>query len=251
MCLCVASTKADLLGVVMDSSKTKLVITDYTDEFDLQGTITEVDNSTSDMYITYENFTTGVDIDGVDIDGYTMLFVLNFAGAGQNYTASGDFKLQDVDGTTTWDVVADFASTSISLSYVGFPGQAEQPYLNISGTLVASSGNSSILVGSDPWVFTGETHPGGSVGDADSDATTITVGDRDAYQTGGVVAIHYPVSGFGLLPGDTLQDLFYAVGLNSTIGNGSIHAQIMPVPAAVILGILGMSVAGMKLRKYA
>ena len=40
-------------------------------------------------------------------------------------------------------------------------------------------------------------------------------------------------------------------GIHSTKSTDSYHVSVVPVPAAVILGILGLGVVGLKLRKYA
>jgi len=108
------------------------------------------------------------------------------------------------------------------------------------------SGNPSILMGSDPWVFTGDMHDGGP-GNADGNLLTITVNEPGNHDTGGLVALHYPVYGSF----SSLQDLFASLGQGSVLDNGSVHAQVVPIPAAVLLGMLGLGVTGMKLRKYA
>jgi len=51
----------------------------------------------------------------------------------------------------------------------------------------------------------------------------------------------------------TIQDIGFRVKLDQGIQGDSdtFHVSLVPVPAAVILGILGLGVAGWKLRKYA
>jgi hypothetical protein len=43
------------------------------------------------------------------------------------------------------------------------------------------------------------------------------------------------------------------LAVSSADGSGYLHAEIhsTPIPAAVLLGIIGLGVAGLKLRKYA
>jgi hypothetical protein len=55
----------------------------------------------------------------------------------------------------------------------------------------------------------------------------------------------------------TLEDIGFMVQFNkATTGGGTntsddFHTSVVPVPGAILLGILGLSVAGIKLRKYA
>ncbi len=44
---------------------------------------------------------------------------------------------------------------------------------------------------------------------------------------------------------------WFGDGFDYTTNSGSVDASVVPVPAAVILGILGLGVVGIKLRKYA
>ena len=46
-------------------------------------------------------------------------------------------------------------------------------------------------------------------------------------------------------------DWFGSGAWGGTVTGGSVDANVVPVPAAVLLGMLGLSVAGVKLRKYA
>lgn len=55
----------------------------------------------------------------------------------------------------------------------------------------------------------------------------------------------------------TLEDIGFIIQFNkATTGEGTnwsddFHASVVPVPGAVLLGILGLSIVGVKLRKYA
>ncbi len=49
----------------------------------------------------------------------------------------------------------------------------------------------------------------------------------------------------------TSQGSWFSLGPHEDVKGGSIDASVVPVPAAFILGILGLSIAGIKLRKYA
>ena len=44
---------------------------------------------------------------------------------------------------------------------------------------------------------------------------------------------------------------WFTTGTSTDVKGGSLDASVVPVPAAVLLGMLGLSVAGLKLRKYA
>ena len=51
--------------------------------------------------------------------------------------------------------------------------------------------------------------------------------------------------------GTSLVDIGFIVKLPTGTLDDTFHTSVVPVPAAVILGILGLGVAGIKLRKYA
>jgi hypothetical protein len=196
------------------------------------------EDSDSRLTAKIQNSVTHATLDGVRIDGFNMSLTFNFLGSGSTYSANGDFTLADKNSTA---LMARFTSTNVSLSPLG---GAEE--LSIEGLLTTMPGQSSILVGGNPWVFVGDHQQG--TANQDSAGTTITVANPLSYITGGLVALHYPVYGdYG-----SLEELFGALDKSDELDNGSMHAQItpVPVPATVLLGLLGLGAAGLKLRKF-
>jgi len=239
LCVGVAPAMADL-AVVIDSSETMLTIDSKASQFDLTALGTARDSG-SRMTAQVQDTVTTNTLDGIRIDGYSMSLGFHFLGAGNAYTANGSFKLGDVSATTTWDMEADFTSSSVALVTVG-----GEKRLEIQGSLSPISGNPSILMGSEPWVFTGTAQSGPA--NADGVLTTITIPGAFRYDTGGLVAMYYPVFG----QPSSLQDLFNSASVGTHMDNGSVQAQVVvPVPAAFLLGFLGLGAAGLKLRRYA
>ncbi|MCU0913201.1 MAG: hypothetical protein MUC88_01400 [Planctomycetes bacterium] len=224
------------LAVVVDASQTKMTIQNKASAYNLEGLV-EALNVNSDLTVQIQDTDTHAALDGVKLDNYDMDLLFHYVGSGNNYTANGTFELEDNSGSSK--MKANFTSTSVSLTTLG--GQLQ---LMMDGVLSTFSGD-SILLGGAPWVFTGDSNFSGA--DADGNAQTVTIDDPSDHDVGGLVAIHYPVYG----KYSTLEQLFTALANGSTLGNGSVHAQVVPVPAALLLGVLGVGVTGLKLRKYA
>jgi hypothetical protein len=238
LCLHAAPASAEL-WVVFDIDGTKMTMTNEGSTH--AGDITiDPDALYPEPYLIADivESTTGIPQDRVWIDGaeliQTMLAMhLDFAGSGQNWTATGDLLIRDYDGSDR--VKAEFVSSSVSV---------QGGNLDIAGSLKTVAGATSVLVpGSDPWTFKGE---GGS-GGADTVVDTITVPSNvDQYLGGTVVVMHYALPvGIG-----SLEDVF-SLATGTDVLRGDLDVTITPVPAAVLLGMLGMSVAGFKLRRFA
>jgi len=238
--LCVAAAPAMAgLSVVVDSSQTQMTITTKTSQNDVIGVATAKSGTSQLTVETQDNTPPGAILDGVEETGYTMALTFHFLGAGNAYTANGTALFADADATVPWDIQADFTSTSVALVTVGTSVRLE-----IQGLMSTMPGNEAILVGGDPWVFTGTASDGSP--DGDGNPVTVTVPQAFNYDTGGMVAVNFPVFGS---PG-TLEAFFASVNQGESLINGSVHAEIVPVPAAVLLGILGFGAAGLRLRKY-
>jgi len=76
---------------------------------------------------------------------------------------------------------------------------------------------------------------------ADGVGNTLTLNNWDSWDGGDLVSLHFVTAGMNL-------DTFF--GANRT-SEGAGDLSVVPVPTAVLLGILGLGVAGVKLRKYA
>ena len=237
LCVSAAPALADL-AVVVDASQTKMDIIDKVSAQDLIGKVSALD-ADSDLTVRLQDTSTSANLDGVKLGGYTMDLTLHFLGAGDSYTATGTFLLQDRDPTVMWDLQAAFTSTSVALvDLAGFYR------LEVQGNL-SPLAPPSILGGTAPWSFEGDAQTGAA--NADGNPLTITVDNPADYTYGGLVALQYPVYGNF----SSLENLFSSLCTDCGIENGSVHAQIVPVPAALLLGLLGMGVTGLKLRRYA
>jgi len=248
LCLGVAPALA-APTVVIDSSMTKMVVTAKSSAFGLTGVVLARSPGSRMTAEIQDGVPPGVILDGVLIDGYDMALTFDFLGAGDIYSSTGTFVLADKDATLHYDIQAGFASTDIALVTIG-----GSQSLEIQGTLTTMSGNSAILLGSDPWVFVGDGPD--APGDADGVSTTITVNDPSAYRSGGLVALHYPVYGNYA----SLEALFGALNPGDTLFNGSVHAQIsaertpgtmIPAPGAALLGLFGAGLVGLVRRACA
>jgi len=115
--------------------------------------------------------------------------------------------------------------------------------LRIRGHMTNLGTNTKILVNrGDPWKFVGNDETG-DAGDADGTANQVTMYGPENYDIGEVLTVKFGV-------GVDLDTLFGGVD-NQTLLGGEVKGQVVPVPAAVLLGFLGLGAAGLKLRKFA
>jgi hypothetical protein len=131
-------------------------------------------------------------------------------------------------------LVADFVSTSIDLNGGGPVGA-----LTIKGRLSTRAGNDAILGGSDPWKFEGTSQLGSLGNGVDGVARTLSLDNWGNWDSGDFVSLHFVTAGTDL-------GAFFA---EDRTGGGEVDFNVVPVPAGVLLGMLGLSVAGVKLRK--
>jgi len=151
-----------------------------------------------------------------------------------NWSATGTLKFTDIV-TSSYAVEADFQSTLVEIDKGG--------YLIIQGTLSDMAPNSSILVNrGDPWVYKGNGESS-FAGDADGIDKQLTVYNPESYDGGTLITIKFGASGY------TLDELFEDDIENW--GPGEVKGQVVPLPAAALLGFLGLGAAGLKLRKFA
>jgi len=220
------------LSVVIDASFTDLTITDKKSASVFGASIGADDNFSHSLQISIQddngNVTDGP-ADMTDIDTY-LDFTLSFSGSGDIYSASGSFAIADINGGNG-AIDAAFNSTNIHIA---------TNTLFIEGSLSRQTANSSILLGGDPWwTYQGLT-----------DSATLA-SDPENYDGGTLVTLNFALPQIRNVSDPTLQDLFGYLKIGDSIGNGSLHAEIVPVPAAVLLGFLGLGAAGLKLRKFA
>lgn len=152
-----------------------------------------------------------------------------------NWSGTGSLKFTD---TTTATNAVEARVQTYNISKDVFFGSS---YLLVQGSLSDWGANSSILMNrGDPWVFTGNGEIAGEA--TQGTANQVTMFNRESYDSGLVFTIR-----FGMGNGD-LDTLFLS---NQTLSGGQVGGEVVPAPAAVLLGMLGLSVAGIKLRKYA
>lgn len=163
---------------------------------------------------------------GANFDALLNLTFLQ--AASEAWSASGTVTVRD---TTFSDVIAgNFTSTRIEI-----PSTSTDLYVH--GRLSPIAPSTSILTTS-PWVFAGQMGPDGS----DGVAGQVTLDPADYFDSGIVTVLHYRVGTSSL---DTL------FSTSDSFIQGDVSMTLVPVPAAFLLGMLGMGVAGLKLRKHA
>ena len=234
MCLAAAPAMADLV-LKYDLSAAQLTYTSDTKQLSVTETIY------SDLEVRQSDNTTLAVLDNAKISGYNNFdFLLDLTLVDQagidNWSATGSLKFTD---TSTANNAVEAAVQSYNIERAGSGGVS---YLVMQGYLVNLGSNSSILVNrDDPWVFVGDQETG-EPGDADGTANQVTMYNPLSYDDGEVLVVRF---GMGNI---TLDDLFSE---DRTLTGGYVGGEIVPVPAAVLLGVIGLGVVGWKLRKYA
>jgi len=156
---------------------------------------------------------------------YDLTTVLNFDGAGNNYSVTGSVEINDQTGGTK--VAALFQAT-----YVEFiPLLGPRSDLHIEGFLTPLLGNQSILSESGSWEFVGNTE------------TVTLAANAASYDTGIMTVFDMELGNYG-----SLQEFLADDGAT---GMGDVAVSVVPVPGAVLLGMLGLGAVGIKLRKFA
>lgn len=225
--LCISGTPvmADL-SVDIDIHGTLLTLTDIGGG-QYSGLGEEGPGSTLDAYIVQDGFTIlqQTQINPLAVDD--LVFNLTFTGAGESWMAIGDLSLKDTSG----NVVLKGDIVGAGIDYVDGTDNS----LEIRGVMVTPAGDDSILQTSGAWTFAG-------------DSTSIGLAQgAENYDNGTLVVVHY------LLPSSvtSLSSLFGYVTANgaTTLQAGNVDITVVPVPAAVLLGMLGLSAAGLKLRR--
>ncbi|MCD6304140.1 MAG: hypothetical protein J7M21_04175 [Planctomycetes bacterium] len=181
----------------------------------------------------------GTIIDEAIIDGGTnMDFALDLtvlqASPGV-WKATGTLKFTDVNKSANL-IEASVRSTNISL----VPGAGNM--FTLSADLGPISPAQTILVnGGTPWQFQGGT---ASSFDPGQDGTNkqISIDDPHNWGNGNVFVIKFQVGT------STLEDFF---GDDQDQAPGEVKGTIVPAPAAVALGLIGLSIVGWRMRRYA
>jgi len=117
--------------------------------------------------------------------------------------------------------------------------------LNIEGGLFRSDGDPIIWPDEEPWVYEGISEPAGFHNEADGVDNQITMPGREFALSGQVITIT-------IISGSNDLSVDYLLQNDWTKQTGEANVTVnVPVPAAVILGMIGLGIVGTKLRRYA
>ncbi len=164
-------------------------------------------------------------------NSFNLNLQLNLTHLGvESWGGTGTIQFTDTN-TATPAVLATVAITSI---------QIVAGDLQIQGLL--SNGTGILVNRGNPWVYVGQQAVPGKA-DGDSVPGQITVGNVASYTTGTLLTLQFAVPGNGSL--DTL------FGVDRTLESGEVKGSIVPAPAAVLLGAMGLGLVGWVKRRYA
>ena len=225
LCLSAAPAMADFVDLT--AYETMMTVTDVWDGTTATTTVvSQYPTSSMDMYIKDSD---GNILQSLIVMPYDLTATLDFTVAGGVYSATGSLVVNDTGGTK---IAADFLSTSVTFTPED-KGFFWASVLEVTGYLTRLETNPSILLGGSSWVFEDTT-----TGD-----TISLASGADNFDHGEMIVYEYYVN-YG-----SLQD-FLEAGVMDAYGvlNAEIHST--PIPAAVLLGVIGLGVVGLKLRKY-
>ena len=227
LCLSTAPAMADFVDLTASQTLMTVDVTGSGDGTTATATVMAEDPTSSmDMYIYADD---GSELQSLIAEPYDLTATLDFTGSGNDYSAIGSLMVNDTSSTK---IAADFVSTTSTFEPIPIWGGNWASRLTMTGSLTPQGTNTSILLGGSSWEFVGTTG-------------TISLANADSFDQGTMIVFEYYV------PYGSLQDFFAADGAKDAYGmlNAQIHST--PIPAAVLLGIIGLGVAGLKLRKYA
>ncbi len=162
---------------------------------------------------------------------------------GANFDLAVDLTMVQL-GVNTWSASGTLAFTDIATGTNAVEAMITGASVTSTGTSLeirgALQGEPVLVNRGDPWVFVGNADGGGA--DQDSTSSQITVLNPESYDGGTILTLKFGMT----LP---LDEFFGQDRLGLT--GGEVKGAIVPVPAAVLLGMLGMGIAGLKLRKHA
>jgi hypothetical protein len=224
VCACVATPA--LANLTYDMGSASLRFTEST------GQLLVRETNLSQLALEFDT-PGGVALDNAAITGganFNLAVDLTLTQLAANlWTAAGTLTFTDT-ATGTNAIAASIASTSIV---------ATGTSLEIRGALGPLTGTSILVNRGDPWVFAGNADDG-SPANADGVANQITVLAPASYDAGDILTLKFGYQG-------TVDGFF---GQNEVLSGGEVKGAIVPVPAAILLGFLGLGAAGLKLRRY-
>ena len=161
------------------------------------------------------------------------------------WQATGTWTMNDTNGEA---IKASFFSADIKTVE---DWQADPAFV-MTGTLTPFESNEAILLGTSgsDWEFVGNAD-GGENSDGKDD--TITIGNWGSYNGGTMVTTHFLLGAYqdtdSFLQRDHLGNTGPTAGM--ALDGGWASGTIVPVPAAVVLGFIGLGMVGWRMRKYA
>lgn len=201
-------------------------------------TVTPLDSQTASAYLDVKLMDGITVLDSariVEQKDLRFLLDLKMEQLGENnWSATGNLTMGDTLSANK--IVGQFNSTEI------FTSEVSQGYvynLNMKGVLSGTSLGDPLLVSdTDPWVFTGES---GVLG-LDGGAETVSIWGHENWKNGLLMMFQFDI------PVSSPDALFSA---NRDLQGGLVQGQIVPAPAAVVLGLFGLSAVGWYMRRFA
>lgn len=185
--------------------------------------------------------------------------VVNPAGLNNIALINGTFWSTDtLTSQASPSILADAENIAYGLDPDGIV--YENGTLSVHGRLSTVGGNLSILLnpaGGD-WTYSGEDDGGFPGGGLDGVADQITVSDsgRDGYDSGALAMFKVGLStyadGTAIVAGNA-DELFAGAENHGGFAadRADMKIEIIPAPAAVLLGLTGLGLVGWRMRKYA
>ena len=228
LCLSAAPAMADFVDLT--AYETAMTLTDVWDGTTATATVeAQYPTSSMEMYIKDDG---GNILQSLIVEPYDLTATLYFTVAGDDYSAIGSLLVYDDTSSINPKIAADFVSETVTFTPEKLPWGPWVSTLDVTGYLTPQGTNTSILLGGSSWEF------------ATSATENISLVDADDFDHGNMVVFQYYV------PYGSLQE-FLAAGTMDAYGLLNAEIYSTPIPAAVLLGVIGLGVVGLKLRKYA